>query len=55
MNERLEGFETRNGTVTGVVTPRRTLPADIVILGLGVRPNTKLGAEAGLALGEKGA
>ncbi len=55
LNERLEGFETRNGTVTGVVTPRRTLPADIVILGLGVRPNTKLGAEAGLTLGEKGA
>lgn len=30
------------------------LPADVVILGLGVRPETKLAREAGLTLGERG-
>lgn len=30
------------------------IPADMVILGLGVRPETKLGKEAGLKIGEKG-
>ncbi len=30
------------------------LPADVVILGLGVRPETKLAKEAGLTLGERG-
>ena len=30
------------------------IPADVVILGLGVRPETKLGKDAGLEIGEKG-
>jgi NADPH-dependent 2,4-dienoyl-CoA reductase/sulfur reductase-like enzyme len=55
LEETLTGFETRGGKVTGVVTNKRSLPADIVILGLGVRPNTSLAAAAGIPLGEKGA
>lgn len=31
------------------------LPADVVILGLGVKPNGKLGADAGLEVNQKGA
>jgi NADPH-dependent 2,4-dienoyl-CoA reductase/sulfur reductase-like enzyme len=55
LEETLTAFETNNGKVTGVVTDKRTLPADIVVLGLGVRPNTALAAAAGIPLGEKGA
>ncbi len=54
LDETLTAFETTGGKVTGVVTDKRTLPADIVILGLGVRPNTSLAAAAGIPLGEKG-
>ena len=55
LEEVLTAFETTSGKVTGIVTDKRTLPADIVILGLGVRPNTALAAAAGIPLGEKGA
>jgi NADPH-dependent 2,4-dienoyl-CoA reductase/sulfur reductase-like enzyme len=53
LDEELTAFETTAGKVTGIVTDNRTLPADIVILGLGVRPNTALAAAAGIPLGEK--
>ena len=54
LEETLTEFETTAGKVSGIVTDKRTLPADIVILGLGVRPNTALAAAAGIPLGEKG-
>jgi NADPH-dependent 2,4-dienoyl-CoA reductase/sulfur reductase-like enzyme len=50
----VEGIETRNGRVRAVVTPSGTLPADVVVLGLGVRPNTALAEKAGLPLGKTG-
>ncbi len=53
MEETLTEFVTTAGKMTGVVTDKRTLPADIVILGLGVRPNTALAAQAGIPLGDK--
>jgi NADPH-dependent 2,4-dienoyl-CoA reductase/sulfur reductase-like enzyme len=52
--ESLQGFEAKDGKVQGVVTDKRTLPSDIVILGMGVRPNTALAKEADISLGEKG-
>lgn len=55
LEEELKGFEKADGKVTTVVTDKRSLPADIVILGLGVRPNTALAAAAGIPLGESGA
>lgn len=55
LEERLEGFEARDGRVRAVVTDKQSLPTDLVILGLGVRPNTALAAEAGIPLGQKGA
>jgi len=53
--ESLEAFEIGDGRVTAVVTDRRTLPADLVILGLGVRPRTELADRAGVDLGVRGA
>jgi NADPH-dependent 2,4-dienoyl-CoA reductase/sulfur reductase-like enzyme len=54
MGERVEGFDTDGGAVRAVRTERRTLPADVVVLGLGVRPNSQLAQEAGIAVGETG-
>jgi NADPH-dependent 2,4-dienoyl-CoA reductase/sulfur reductase-like enzyme len=47
-------------SVTGVepgavTTTARTIPADIVILGMGVVPNSELAADAGVATGAQGA
>jgi rhodanese-related sulfurtransferase len=49
--ERIEG----DGRVSAVVAGGATLPADMVILGVGVRPNVKLAREAGLEIGPTGA
>jgi NADPH-dependent 2,4-dienoyl-CoA reductase/sulfur reductase-like enzyme len=54
LEETVTGFEAKGREVTGVVTDKRSLPADIVILGLGARPNTELAAAAGIPLGEQG-
>jgi len=54
LGETVDGFETANGSVRAVHTANRSLPADIVILGLGVRPNIALASEAGIAVGDKG-
>ena len=43
------------GNVSGIVTDKRTLDADLVILGMGTNPNTSLALKAGIALGEKAA
>ncbi len=53
--EAVVAFEEADGRVRAVVTEERTLPADIVVLGIGVRPNTELAGAAGLALGVAGA
>ncbi len=54
LQESMTGYENADGRVTGVVTDQRTLPAELVIIGLGTRPNTALAAAAGITLGEKG-
>ena len=54
LQESMTGYENADGRVTGVVTDQRTLPAELVIIGLGTRPNTALAASAGITLGEKG-
>lgn len=52
--EKVSGFETTGGRVSAVVTPERSLPAEIVVLGLGARPNSTLAEDAGIALGPTG-
>jgi len=53
--ESLQSFEVDKDRVQAAVTDKRTLPADMVILGMGVRPNAALAQEAGIPLGERGA
>ncbi len=43
-----------DGRARSVRTTDREYPADLVVLGLGVRPETTLAAEAGLPLGDSG-
>lgn len=52
---RVDAFETGDdGRVRAVVTEQGELPADLVVLGTGVSPETTLAAEAGLPLGHWG-
>jgi len=55
LQQTVTGFQTHAGHVTAVVTDHGTVPAELVILGLGVRPNTDLAARAGIPLGVTGA
>lgn len=48
------GREPGVGRVRAVVTKDATYPADVVVLGIGVRPETTLARAAGLPLGEHG-
>jgi len=51
----VEGFETTNdGAVGAVVAGDATLPADLVVLGLGVRPASALARDAGITIGPSG-
>ena len=51
----VSGLETAGGRVSAVVTDAGPVPADVVVLGLGVRPNVGLATEAGLPVGPTGA
>lgn len=55
LGESLTGFESEGNRVRTVVTDRRILQADVVLLALGVRPNSKLAAEASIPLGVRNA
>jgi NADPH-dependent 2,4-dienoyl-CoA reductase/sulfur reductase-like enzyme len=48
------GLTERDGRIAAVVTGEGPIPADVVVLGLGVRPNTALAEAAGLPLGPTG-
>jgi NADPH-dependent 2,4-dienoyl-CoA reductase/sulfur reductase-like enzyme len=48
------GLRDRDGRVCAVGTADGEIPADVVVLGIGVRPNTELAAAAGLPVGVTG-
>ncbi len=55
LREGLTEIVVEDGRAVGVVTSAgRRLAADLVVLGIGVRPNVKLAQEAGLELGATG-
>lgn len=51
--EKVVSFEGETG-ITAVKTERQELPADLVVLALGARPNAELAREAGLDIGATG-
>ncbi|TVM31039.1 FAD-dependent oxidoreductase [Oceanidesulfovibrio marinus] len=52
--EKVTAMEGEDGRVTKVVTDKRTLEADLVILSVGVAPNDGLARDAGLDVHERG-
>lgn len=50
----VEGFEEKNGGVDVMLKDEHPIHADIVILAIGVTPDTQLAKDAGLKLGIKG-
>jgi NADPH-dependent 2,4-dienoyl-CoA reductase/sulfur reductase-like enzyme/rhodanese-related sulfurtransferase len=55
LNDGVAGFKQgANGTVDVLTKSGKTYPADIVILALGVRPDTALAKSAGLEIGKRG-
>ncbi len=48
------GFTTAGGRVTAVETAAGPVAADLVVIGLGVRPNVDLARAAGIGVGEAG-
>ncbi len=55
LNEKLERFESKKGRVSAVVTDQREVDADLVILGMGVKPNSELADGTPIETGVKGA
>lgn len=53
VNETVQGFVQKDGLAVAVSTNNQTIPADLIILGLGVIPNSELAKNAGIPLGPK--
>jgi NADPH-dependent 2,4-dienoyl-CoA reductase/sulfur reductase-like enzyme len=52
LEEKLSRFEKgAEGKIKSIVTDKKSLPADLVILGMGVKPSSELAAAAGIKLG----
>lgn len=54
LEEKTVAFEAADGIVTAVKTDKRTIPAQLVIVAVGVRPNVELAKAAGLEIGPTG-
>lgn len=54
LNEKTVGFKAEAGVVSAVLTDKREIPAQLVIVAVGVRPNVELARAAGLDIGPTG-
>lgn len=54
LGERVTALQGDAGSVERVVTDKQTLPAQLVLISVGVRPNAQLATDAGLATGPHG-
>jgi len=54
LEETVERFEKENGKINIYLKSGKIIPADLVILSVGVRPETALARSAGLKIGETG-
>lgn len=54
LSDAVSSFEEHEAGVTVHLTSGRKLPADMVILSIGVKPDSRVAAEAGLEIGERG-
>jgi NADPH-dependent 2,4-dienoyl-CoA reductase/sulfur reductase-like enzyme/rhodanese-related sulfurtransferase len=54
MGHTVEGFEEKDGGINVLLKNEASLHADMVVLAIGVTPDTQLAKEAGLELGVKG-
>ena len=50
MNSPVAGFEGNDGRVSAVLTEGAAVPCDLAVVGVGIRPNTALAEDAGLAI-----
>lgn len=53
--ERVTALKGYGGRVAEVVTDKRSIPAELVLVSVGVRPSAQLAVDAGLAIGPHGA
>ena len=53
-SEGVTEFQGENGKVTKVITNKRTIEADLVIMAAGVRPNTQIAVDAGIKTTSRG-
>ncbi|MBN2554223.1 MAG: FAD-dependent oxidoreductase [Spirochaetales bacterium] len=54
LKEAVTAFQSSGGRLTARLACGKELPVDLVILGVGVRPDSALAREAGLATGDRG-
>ena len=55
LNHPFTGFREENGQILTLLKDKEPVAADMVVLAIGVEPDTHLAKEAGLTLGQKGA
>jgi rhodanese-related sulfurtransferase len=54
LGQKITGFEGSEGKVSHAITDKERIEAGLIILSIGVRPNSKLAKEAGLDIGPLG-